>query len=144
MRKLRSEAGGSGLSTTMWIAAIGAVVYFGIMYVPPYVEAYQIKRVLREAANFARKDPNDDRVRDFIINKCKQIGSHYEIREGQERNIPGMVLLDDNIFIERDPGQSIVLQVEYDKHLYFPLTQKQKVLHFAPSLKGDLTPVKWD
>ncbi|MGI5864190.1 MAG: hypothetical protein ACOX6T_19340, partial [Myxococcales bacterium] len=136
--------GGSGATNMLWLAGLLALVYFGIMYVPAYVEAYQVKQVLREAVNLAYREPNDDKVRTFIQNKCKQIGSHYEIRDGEERNLPGIVLLDDHVFVNRDTSeQTIVLQVEYEKYIYFPFTKKQRVLQFSPSVKGDISPVKW-
>ncbi|HCF62365.1 MAG TPA: hypothetical protein DFS52_30785 [Myxococcales bacterium] len=143
MRLLKSEEG-SGATNMVWLAGLAALVYFGIMYVPPYVEQYEVKQVLREAANQAYRERSDDKLRSFIQTKCKQIGSHYEIRDGEERNLPGIVLLDDNIFVTRDEtAQSIILQVEYEKHIYFPFTKKQRLLRFSPSVKGDLTPVQW-
>jgi hypothetical protein len=112
--------------------------------VPAYAENYEVKGVLREAVNEAVRKTDDDVIRTFIINKCKQVGSHYEIRDGQEMTLPGVVLLDEDVFVNRDTeAKQILLQVEYDQHLYFPFTKKEHVIHFSPSVKGDISPVTW-
>lgn len=132
------------MKNLFWLALVAVAVYFGIMYVPPYFEAYEVKQVLREAANMGWREPDDEKIRDFILNKCKQIGSHYEIREGQEITVPGVVLLNDDVFVTRnEQAKSIVLQVRYSKHINYPFTARQKTLNFSPSVKGDTTPVKW-
>lgn len=149
MKRLRvpaghcGEEGGSSVGSLVWLGAIAAAIYFGAMYVPAYVEQYEVKQVLREAGNKAYNDRNDESIRQFISDKLKTIGSHYEIRDGQEYNIPGIVVLDDDIFVNRDPGKSIVLQVKYQKVLNYPFTKKQKRLYFSPSIKADITAVKW-
>lgn len=142
-RLRRCECGESSLSSLLWLGGIAAIIYFGLMYVPVYVELYEVKQVLRQAGNRAYTEHNDETIRRFISEKLKEIGSHYEIRDGQEYNLPGIVVLDHDIFVNRDEGKSIVLQVKYRKVINYPFTSRQKTLDFSPSHKADLAPVKW-
>ncbi len=141
LSRRRDEQGSA--SSYAWLAGIVAAIYFGAMYVPVYYEQYEVKAVLREAGNMAYTEQNDETIRAFISGKLKTIGSHYEIKDGQEYNLPGIVVLDDDIFVTRDPGKSIVLQVQYQKVINYPFTKKQKTLYFSPSVKADITAVKW-
>ncbi|MFN7130451.1 MAG: hypothetical protein ACK4N5_00115 [Myxococcales bacterium] len=143
MKRAQAEQGESSWSGVVWLGGIAAVVYFAMMYVPPYMESMEVKSVLREASTKAYHEQNDDVLREFIGSRLKQIGSHQELRDGQETSVPGLGVNDSDIVVNREPGKSIVVRVRYAKAINYPFTKKQKVMYFSPAVKGDLTPVKW-
>ena len=143
-RSRRCQVGALDLSTLVWGGLAGLVIYFGIMYVPPYVESYEVKQMLRQAGNVAVHQGDDEAIKREILEKARAIGSHYEIRDGQEMNLPGIVLLDEDIIVNRDvSAKTIILQVRYTKHVNYPFTQRQAELTFTPAVKADISEVKW-
>lgn len=144
LKRLRSERGGGTLELLFWMGGIAGVIYLGLMFIPVYSELWEVKTLMKEVAAKAYLDPNDDRLKQELTERLKQIGSHYEIQAGQEVNIPGIVVLDQDLFWNRDKDkQQVIVQINYDKRVNWPLTQKQKTFHFSPSVKYDISPVKW-
>ncbi len=136
--------GALDLSTAVWLSLAGSIFYFGFMVVPPYVESYEVKQMLRTVGNLAIHQSDDGSLKREVINRARAIGSHYEIRDGQEMNLPGIVLLDDDVIVNRDTeAKTIVVQVHYVKHLNYPFTSKQTELGFDPAVKVDISEVKW-
>jgi hypothetical protein len=143
-RGRRREGGAIDLSTALWASLAGLGIYFGIMIVPPYVESYEVKQMLRAVGNLAVHQTDDEALKREILTRARAIGSHYEIRDGQEMNLPGIVLLDDDVLVNRDAAaKTIILQVRYTKHLTYPFTQRQTELSFEPAVKVDISEVKW-
>jgi hypothetical protein len=145
MGKRRSNQRGAISPVGMLLTAgLIAGVYFGIMYLPTIFENLEVKQLMREASTLAVRGQSDDAIRLFIQQKAKQVGSHYEIRDGQEMNFPGIVLLDDDIHINRDEDtKKIIIQVSYTVRLTYPFTQKQKEMTFSPAVKESYSPVVW-
>ncbi len=140
----RRSAGALDLSAVFWLGLVALAVYFGIMYLPPQVEAYEVKQMLRVVAAGAIRQRDDGAVRREILDRARNIGSHHEIRDGQELTLPGVVLLDDDVVVNRDEQtKTIILQVRYTKFVEYPFTQKQVEMTFAPSVKADISEVKW-
>jgi hypothetical protein len=141
--RFANQRGAASWVSLLLIAGIAAGAYFGLMYGPAYFEQIEVKQMLREQANTASRVP-DEALKANILNKAKQIGSHTEIQNGQEMNIPGIVLLDDDVYITRDDTtQMIIIQVSYAKRLDYPFTKKQKEIRFSPSVKESFAPVRW-
>jgi hypothetical protein len=136
--------GSLNLSGLLWLAALGAGVYFALMYAPPYVESYEVKQMLRDVAATAVHEPSDEKLKRQILERARNIGSHYEIRDGQELRLPGVVLLDDDVVVNRDTSaKTIIIQVRYTKHVNYPFTQAQTEMTFSPAVKGDIAEIKW-
>jgi hypothetical protein len=144
MRRAHEDGGSLPYANLLWLALVGGVIYFGLMYLPLYVEQYEVKQLLQEIANTAWKEPDDEKLRLAVLEKAKNVGSHYEIRNGQELNIPGIVLLAEDVFVNRDTqAQTIVIQARYTKHVNYPFLKRQKAMTFSPSAKAELGTVKW-
>lgn len=144
MHRRRREGGAIDLSTALWTGLAGLSIYFGMMYAPPYVESYEVKQMLRAVGNVAIRQADDEALKREILTRARAIGSHYEIRDGQEMNLPGIVLLDEDVLVNRDAAaKTIILQVRYTKHLTYPFTQRQTALSFEPAVKVDISEVKW-
>jgi hypothetical protein len=144
MRRRRREGGAIDLSTALWASLVGLGIYFGMMYAPPYVESYEVKQMLRAVGNLAVHQVDDEALKREVLTRARAIGSHHEIRDGQEMNLPGIVLLDEDVLVNRDAAaKTIILQVRYTKHLTYPFTQRQTGLSFEPAVKVDISEVKW-
>ncbi len=144
MQRKSSQRGAISFVSMLMLAGLAVAGYFGAMYGPAYFEAFEVKQMLREASNMAARLGTDDQIREFILNKSKQIGSHWEIVDGEERNIPGLVLLAEDVFVNRDDyAKTIVVQVKYTKRLDYPFLKRQKELTFSPSVKESTRPVHW-
>jgi len=140
----RRPTGALDLTAMFWLVLVALAIYFGIMYLPPQIEAYEVKHMLRVVAAEAVRQPDDGAIRREILSRARAIGSHYEIRDGQERILPGVVLLDEDIVVNRDvQAKTIVLQVRYTKYVNYPFTQKQAEMTFTPAVKADISEVKW-
>jgi hypothetical protein len=146
LRRSRSELGAFKISGALWTAAIGAVIYFAVMYAPVYGEVYEVRSVLQKIANkhFRGSDYDPDKMKLEILQDVKEIGGTTEITEGKPQTLGGIVLLADDVFITRDDStHTMILQVNYTRYIKYPFIQKNTVLKFSPTVKIDTSPVNW-
>lgn len=142
--RIKRESGGLESTSFLWYGLLLVALYFGVAFVPSYAENWEVKAVVREAVNMGHKEPSDAKLREFILRKCRSLGSHYEEEDGALVNKVGVVLADDDVAVERDTEKSrITVTVTYKKLVIYPFTRKSKTLTFRSSGQESLEPVKW-
>jgi hypothetical protein len=138
------DSGRINIVSLALIAGVLAAGYYGWMYVPLWVDNLSLKEVMRVAANEANRNRDDDLLRKEILYKVKDIGKHEVVVDGQ-RQWPGSIdLLADDVHITRDADtKTVTIQIEYDRQITYPFTDRQKVVHFAPFVTASTENVKW-
>ncbi len=128
----------------MLLAGVLGGGYMGFIYVPLWVDNLSLKRIMREEAAMAWRYADDEALRKTIFEKSKQIGGHNEVVQGQQRWVPSVVLLLDDIYINRDNDRKMVtIQVEYDREVVYPWIGRKVTVHFAPVVTDSLEQVTW-
>ena len=126
------------------MALAAGAVYAGIALVPLVVDNWELKRIMKTAANEAWRQTNDEALRMQVLNQSKNVGGHEEIVEGHKQWLPSVNLLAENIFVTRDQDRKeIVIQVVYDREVVLPWLNKKRTIHFSPVVTESTETVEW-
>lgn len=139
------ESGRISFVSMLLLTGLVAGGYLAIVYVPLYVDNYQLKRVMQEAANLAWKQPDDDALRKLILSKSANVGARWVVEEGRDKKIPGFGLLADNIFVTRDEAtKTVIVQINYEREIILPIFARKQTLSFNPYVQVSTAEVKWE
>jgi len=140
----RADAGEFKISTVVWAALFGAIIYFGVMYVPIYAEYYEVRSMLQVVANkhWRTSEYDHEKVKDEILREAKEIGETVEFQEGKPTKLAGLMLLADDVFVNRD-DEWLVLQVKYTRYIKYPFINKNTHLSFTPMVRVSSKVVDW-
>lgn len=94
--RLSGESGKFNFVTLVLLLLVVAVFYFGIMFVPPYIDHYSFEEKVKAVANMAIREKNDEVLKKEIHRELKLI----------ELDLP-----DDAIQIERDPAHGTWIRI---------------------------------
>lgn len=123
------------------LGAVGAAVYWAVMFVPKYVDNLEVKEAVEASLSSAGRAP-DSSVKDAILRRANapSMGSTTRVDEsGQPVELPGLGLTEDNIVIDADPNaKKVTVTVEYDRVVVLKPTDNVKVLHFRVENSGPL------
>ena len=142
----RRQAGAFDFILMLWVVLGVSVLYLGFVFIPAYSENWDIKAVVREGANKGWTGMSDEKIKEFIINRCKTLGHHFrENDDGSFESAKGTILEEDDIEITRDEvARKITIVVTYKKRVVFPFTKKDRILTLTPSATEGLDPVDWN
>src|SRR3954469_9066219 len=143
MRAGRSDRGLTFV-TVLIVVGLAAGVLFAMGFGPAYVENFEVKRVLAEAANLSVHDGNDEHVKDFIFQRLHRLFD--EQVEDHGRTVTGMrIEVDrDDLRIERTEAPKFVhIWLSYSRDVTVPLLNLERQISFDDYAEQDLTPVVW-
>lgn len=140
----KSEFGGLSFQGLLYLLALGAAIYFGVMYVPIYFETYEIKSLLQEVGNTHWRTVDEGKIRADVLNRAKGMGARTDVPEGEEQTLDAIVVDPDNISVANDrEAHLLTLQMSYTRYVRYPFLPKNTKVEFAPSFTVDTNPVKW-
>jgi hypothetical protein len=121
------------------LAAIVGGLYAVVMLGPIYADNIDVQEAVNQAYNLYGRNP-DERVRDSIRDKLRNVGTHVETDEfGYEKILPGLALTDEQIVFDRnDPANTVRIEVNYERVVELKPFKKIIVLDFHPSKEGPL------
>ncbi|HTO96506.1 MAG TPA: hypothetical protein VMK66_05625 [Myxococcales bacterium] len=138
----RSERGITFVTVLMFVGIAAAVVWLAT-YGPAYLENFEVRRVLKEAANMSYK--SDDRaVREFIFKELHHLFDQKVEDHGRVTTEMRIDVDDGDLRIERTQIPAFVhIWLTYSRDVEVPLLHKQKRVTFNDYASQDLSPVKW-
>lgn len=120
-------------------ALIAAGVYWLVMFVPVYLDHWEINDAVNSSYN-AYGVSTDYVMRAELENRIREVkfGTHKEIdMMGNEVEKPGLGVTPTNPLIEIDEAaKKIRIRYEYDRVVHLVPSQKIKVLHMVAEKKG--------
>jgi hypothetical protein len=142
--RARRDRGSFNFRNVVWLSLLAAIVYFGVMYAPVIGEYYEVRSMLQNVANnhWRPADYDAEKMKNEILEKAKEIGETVEFNEGKPSKLAGLVLLVDDIFVNRDE-QFVTIQVKYDRYLKYPFIAKSTKLTFKPLVRQSSKPIKY-
>lgn len=115
---MRKARGAVSLFTLVLLLGLAAGGYLAWMFVPVYLDNLDVREASTAAFNRMVADPDNDRVRGYLIERSKRIGTHWENEGGTRVEKPGLGLTDADIVLERDPGEHTGrVQVDYQREV---------------------------
>ncbi|HET9752869.1 MAG TPA: hypothetical protein VFP52_07900 [Myxococcales bacterium] len=130
--------------TVLLVVGLAAAVIWAVGVGPAYVENFEVKRVLAEAANMSVHDGDDEHVKDFVFRRLHQLFD--EQVEDHGRMVTEMRIDVDrgDLRIERTEIPRFVhIWLTYSRDVTVPVVNLERRLTFNDYAEQDLTPVKW-
>jgi hypothetical protein len=145
VRGAKRERGAINFVALFILASIAAAAYFSWVYLPVYVDDYAIKKAMRTAANVAYADRRLEPVEKVLTTGFAEVAIVDEVIA-----LDGSVMKKPMPFDNRNwtigftqVPPSITIEVTYDRHIVWPFTKREKVLHFVRKHVEDLSEIKY-
>ena len=134
-----------GLTFITVLVVLGGILAIGWIatYGPAYWDNTDVNKILKAAANMCYREPNDEKVRAFML-----IELHRRFDTG-ERDTNGEPIMaidfgDDDIRIERqDQPRWVNIWFTYQRTIKIPFVDQERTITFYDHAEQDLAPVKW-
>lgn len=129
--------------TVLMLAGAVALVGWIVTYGPAYWDNVDVNRTLKEAANMCYREPNDERVRDWVFGQLHQ---KFDTGERGPDGMPAMSidLQREDLRIERtDAPKWVHLWLTYRRRVQLPVVGGEREVVFLDHAEQDLAPVKW-
>ena len=115
---MRTARGAVSLFTLVLLLGLAAGGYLAWMFVPVYLDNLDVREASTAAFNRMVADPDMDRVRAYLLDRSKRIGTHWEGEGGLRVEKPGLGLTDADIVVEHDTGEHTGrVQVDYQREV---------------------------
>jgi hypothetical protein len=129
------------------LLALGVAVgiYAAVVFGPPAVLHYEVKQVVRDYANQAIKNPDDERLIEGMLQKFRALDSEKVVDDaGRETRVPVIDLRRDEILWERSPSPpTLHVAFEYPRTLDLPFIDRSIERVYQVDMNLDLTRADW-
>jgi hypothetical protein len=136
-----------GLSfvTVLTFVALAAGVYCLFAFGQAYWDNLEINGILRQAANECYRQPDDQAVRQLILNKLHTaFDVAGEDAVGRRESRMPFAFDEGDLQIQRTEVPKYVnIWFSYQRTVRLPLVNRQRVLTFNDHAEQDLSPVRW-
>jgi hypothetical protein len=131
--------------TLLVLVAALAAIFWAVTYGPAYVENFEVGRIVHEAANLCYREHDDEKVKDFIMNRLNQQFGIEVMDHGRLQTVLKFDMDREDIRIDRteQPPLEVNIWVTYRRTITIPLAGDQRQVVFTDHAGQDLSPVKW-
>ncbi|WNG36569.1 hypothetical protein F0U60_24865 [Archangium minus] len=129
---MRHPSGKVSFGGLLLLALLVGGVYLGVTFIPFYVDNMDVKEAVAAAHNRAAQGAPDSTLRNTIIERTSQMGSHWEVDQFDNDVLkPGLGLTDEQILIERSGVTgSVRIEVNYERQVRLKPTDHVHTLRF--------------
>ena len=139
------KARGVTLMTVLIFVGLTVGVYCLFAFGQAYWEKFEVKGILRQAANECYRQPNDATVRQFIVQQLHATFDEFGEDVGGRRQARLPFSFDESdVQIQRTEVPKYVhIWFTYQRKVRLPLIDQERVLTFTEHAEQDLSPVRW-
>jgi hypothetical protein len=139
----RTDRGITLITVLLFAGAVAAVLWFAT-YGEAYWENFEVKRVLKEAANMSYREADETRIRAFVFNELRHLFEHKVEDHGRVISEMRIDVDESDLRIERTQVPAFVhIWLTYSRDVQVPLIGQQRRVTFNEYVEQDLSPVKW-
>jgi hypothetical protein len=130
--------------TVLLFAGVAAAVLWFATYGQAYWENFEVKRVLKEAANLSYREADDRRIREYVFKELHHLFDQKIEDHGRVLTEMRIEVDDGDLRIERTQIPAFVhIWLTYSRDVQVPLLKQQRRVTFNEYAEQDLSPVKW-
>ena len=133
--------------TTMGVIlllALGAGLYWLVVFGGAHWDNHELKAVLRQAGNISYQEQNDARVRDFILRRADDLFGYDTEEFGQRKRKLRVEFQPDDLVLERTKIPAAMrIRLNYSRTIQLPIIGGERQMYFALDVEQDLSPVKY-
>ena len=139
----RSERGITFVTVLIVVGIAAAIVWFAT-YGQAYWENFEVRRVLKEAANLSYREKDDRRIHDYIFKELHHLFDQKVEDHGRVLTEMRIDVDDGDLRIERtEIPAAINIWLTYSREVEVPVVHKQRRVIFNEYASQDLSPIKW-
>ena len=140
---MRNDRGITLVTVLLFVGIVAGVLWLAT-YGEAYWENFEVKRVLKEAANMSYREKDDARIRTFVFNELHHLFDQKVEDHGRVITEMRIDLDDGDLRIERTQVPAFVhIWLTYSRDVQVPLIHQQRRVTFNEYAGQDLSPVKW-
>ena len=130
--------------TVLLLVGVAAAVFWLATYGQAYWENFEVKRVLKEAANLSYREADDRRIREYVFRELHHLFDQKVEDHGRVLTEMLIDVDDGDLRIERTQIPAFVhIWLTYSRDVQVPLLKQQRRVTFNEYAEQDLSPVKW-
>ena len=135
---------GVSFVTVLILLGLGAGVWWVASYGEAYWDNLEVKSAMTQATNIAYHEPDDARVRHFVMDRLHEMFDIEVEERGVRKKVLKINLEPDDLRVERTKVPAYInIWLTYDRPVKLFLTGKERVLTFSLHAQQDLSPVVW-
>jgi hypothetical protein len=138
---VRKTRGAVSVVSLVLLLGVAAGVYAAWIFVPPYFDNLDVREATSAAFIHMAVDQENDRIRIYLLDRLKRIGTHWESEGDTLVEKRGLGLTDSDILIERDPTEHTGrVQVDYQRQVKLWPSERFFSIEFHVEKAGRLAP----
>jgi hypothetical protein len=115
---VRNTRGAVSVVSLVLLLGLVAAAYAGWLYIPAYLDNFDVREASSAAFNRMATDSENERIRFFLLDRMKRIGTHWENEGGTYEEKPGLGITDEDVHIDRDAAEHTArIQVDYQRQV---------------------------
>jgi hypothetical protein len=90
--------------------------YTGWIFVPLWLDDLDVREAVAVGFGQLAVEPTDQRIRDLVMAKLRNVGTHWEEHDGKQVELPGLGLNLEDIQVERNlPSNTGRVAIDYTR-----------------------------
>jgi hypothetical protein len=139
LANVRKARGAVSLTSIVLLLVLAGAGYVAWTFVPMELDNLDVREACSSAFNRLANDPDTDRVRNYLLDRTKRIGTHWEGEGGTRIEKPGLGLTEADIVIQRDASEhSARVQLDYQREAKLWPTDRFASVDFHVEKAGKL------
>lgn len=130
--------------TVLIVVGVAAAIFWFATYGQAYWENFEVRRVLKEAANLSYRESDDRRIREYVFKELHHLFDQKVEDHGRVVTEMRIDVDDGDLRIERTQIPAAMnIWLTYSRDVEVPLLHQQRRVTFNEYASQDLSPVKW-
>ena len=126
------------------LVGVLAAIFWAVTYGPVYIENFEVKSIVRETSNLCYREPNDEKVKDYFMNRMRSTFMIDVMERGRMEHVFKFEVDREELRIERtEIPPAVDIWFTYRRTVNLPLVGGEREVVFVDHAAQDLTPVKW-
>lgn len=137
---MRSRGAVNLVNLTLLLLVVGGS-YAGWLFVPLWLDDLDVREAVAVGFGQLPVEPTDVRIRQLVMAKLNNVGTHWEEKDGKQVEVPGLGIALEDIQVERNPQANTGrIAIDYTRMAKLKPLDRFWPVHFLTERSGVLRP----
>jgi hypothetical protein len=128
------------VNLTLLLLVVGGA-YTGWILVPLWLDDLDVREAVAVGFGQLAVEPTDQRVRELVMAKLRNVGTHWEEQDGKQVELPGLGISPEDIQVERNrEANTGRVAIDYTRMVKLRPLDRFYPVHFVAQRSGVLRP----